>query len=225
MVAERNDGALIASRKPVFLIPARHTGRGAKTATTDEAEGLEAELCLMVGAKVMINRNLWTSQGLANGTRGTVQSILFTSSGRPGVDIPAVVMVAVPSYQGPAEHKTEDDIPIIPISAVIVTWEDKTGVRCSRQQIPLQLAYAMTVHKSQGMTLDKVRVDLGESEFSPGLTFVAISRVRRLTGLAFENSMSWRRLEKLKGGKGRGKTREMAEADAVRRGLLPFISW
>jgi ATP-dependent exoDNAse (exonuclease V) alpha subunit len=47
------------------------------------------------------------------------------------------------------------------------------------------LAYAVTIHKSQGMTLNKAVVHLGEKDFTRGLTFVAISQVRKLKDIAF----------------------------------------
>jgi ATP-dependent exoDNAse (exonuclease V) alpha subunit len=50
-------------------------------------------------------------------------------------------------------------------------------------QIPLRLAWAVTVHKSQGQTYDEVVVDMGRGAFSPGQTYVALSRVRSLDGL------------------------------------------
>jgi ATP-dependent exoDNAse (exonuclease V) alpha subunit len=43
----------------------------------------------------------------------------------------------------------------------------------------------MTIHKAQGLTLDDVRIDLGHGAFSPGQTYVALSRARSLDGLSF----------------------------------------
>ncbi|NBW73219.1 MAG: helicase [Microbacteriaceae bacterium] len=51
------------------------------------------------------------------------------------------------------------------------------------KQIPLRLAWAVTVHKSQGQTYDEVIVDMGSGAFSSGHTYVALSRVRSLEGL------------------------------------------
>lgn len=51
------------------------------------------------------------------------------------------------------------------------------------KQIPLRLAWAVTVHKSQGQTYDEVVIDMGRGAFSPGQTYVALSRVRSLEGL------------------------------------------
>jgi len=51
------------------------------------------------------------------------------------------------------------------------------------KQIPLRLAWAVTVHKSQGQTYDEVIIDMGSGAFSSGHTYVALSRVRSLEGL------------------------------------------
>jgi ATP-dependent DNA helicase PIF1 len=60
-----------------------------------------------------------------------------------------------------------------------------TEVIGAYRQIPLIHAWAVTIHKAQGLTLDDVRIDLGSGAFAPGQVYVAISRVRSMSGLSF----------------------------------------
>jgi ATP-dependent DNA helicase PIF1 len=145
--------------------------------------------------------------------------VCWTSDSEPGIDLPAVVFVRAPDYRGPTPYHDADGAPLVPIGPTTHTWTAARGVQCSRTQFPLSVAYAITVHKSQGLSLERVVVGLGAKDFSRGLSFVAISRARSLLGLAFAGPVTLERLTRKVDAKNRA--REAAqESDARRRALL-----
>lgn len=114
---------------------------------------------LKVGAEVMFVANN-PNGSFANGTRGTV--IEFRD------DQPVVRL-----------FKSKRTIKVMPHSWKL---EEDGKVRAEVTQLPLRLAWAITIHKSQGMSLDAAEVDLSRS-FTPGMGYVALSRIRSLEGL------------------------------------------
>ena len=188
-VVEHNVSKLKDSSQPIATIKAVHTGANAAKASSDDASGLEAVVCLAKSARVMLTSNLWVEVGLVNGAMGTIEAICYRSGGPP--DLPLAVMVKFDHYSGPTLH--DGTVPITPLRR---TWSN-SGVQCSRLQLPLKLAWAVTIHKSQGLTLNKVVVDIGKKEFSCGLTFVACSRIRHITDLLFTPPFTFQRLSSL----------------------------
>lgn len=132
-----------------------------------------------VGAQVILLKNLDIRLGLVNGARGTVISYVskLDSYTRTTVKIPLV------DFNG--NHFL--------VKPCLFEAFAEDGVYALRYAIPLSLAYALTIHKSQGMSLDYVEIDAPKT-FSPGQCYVAFSRVRGIHGLsvrAFERDGLW----------------------------------
>jgi ATP-dependent exoDNAse (exonuclease V) alpha subunit len=113
--------------------------------------------------------------------------------------LPAVIFVKFDGYSGPETPAWRGIDPSwVPIVPAVARWETKAGKALTRTQYPLMLAWGITIHKSQGLTLEKVVVELGDKDFAAGLSFVAISRVKTLKGLAFRTHFDHAWLKKPK---------------------------
>lgn len=139
------------------------------------AQPADALLELKAGAKVMMLRNdpdrRWVNGTIARVTRLNDKRVWVQAGDR--------------------EHEVEK-----------ASWENRRyaydqstekiveSVAGTFQQFPLRLAWALTIHKAQGLTLDKVYVDLGRGAFAHGQTYVALSRCRAFDGLALARPLS-----------------------------------
>jgi ATP-dependent DNA helicase PIF1 len=124
----------------------------------------EVQLSIKERSQVMLLTNQDPPAGLVNGSRGVVTG--FSSDGYPLVKF----------LNGPA----------YPVKVPPASWSsdsEKEDETLTREQIPLRLAYALTIHKAQGASLDSALIDVGPSTFEYGQAYVALSRVRSLESL------------------------------------------
>jgi ATP-dependent DNA helicase PIF1 len=194
-VGKINLDKLKSLNQPVTKIHVVHTG-GSEASKADykTAKGLEAELLLCRNARVMLTANIWVAAGLVNRAIGTIMDILFKEKPE-NTSLPSVVLVSFDKYHGPTLMNL-DGIPVVPIVPIKRMWKGNSSI-CSHLQLPLSLAWAITAHKSQGLTLPKAVIDLGKKEFAAGLSFVAISRVHSLDDILFKH-FSFNRLQRIK---------------------------
>jgi hypothetical protein len=157
---------------PIAMIRAINSCSTAAKASKKIAGGLDNLICMGVGASVMLTQNLWTTCGLVNGAIGTIVDLCGSG------DVVDAIIVNVPSYSGPslcAPHPCT----WIPIPRSTSTWYSN-GISKERKQFPLTLAYAITIHKSQGSTFlpgTNVMIDIGiRSVIHTTYTCLLISR-------------------------------------------------
>jgi ATP-dependent exoDNAse (exonuclease V) alpha subunit len=147
----------------------------------------EAVIELMVGAQVMFIKNDDGNKRAKDGTvlkrwvNGTIGRVVeLPSSGGVVVEVEGERLEVGLSTWEKVRYEIEDEFD----EATGKVKEVLVAVPVAEfRQIPLRLAWAVTVHKSQGQTYDEVQIDMGSGAFSPGQTYVALSRVRSLEGL------------------------------------------
>lgn len=128
--------------------------------------------CLIcINARVQITgRNLYPPWGLFNGSIGTVKDIVFNQNDNPNHDdLPKYIVVHFEQYIGPAWNN--DDPKLVPIPVIENLCKKKC---CTQQFVPLQLAFAKTIHTFQGQNVGKVPINQPQNTFQkiicdPGL--------------------------------------------------------
>ena len=144
-------------------------------------DGLPEVIKLAVNAKVLLIRNLDVSDGLCNGAFGTVSGIIMNANDS---NMPRCVCVQFQSESVGRKARTKSNFDEVPTGSVCIFPFEEVymGGKLRRQQIPLKLAFAATIHKVQGMTVDKINVSM-EGIFAPGQGYVSLSRVTSVSGL------------------------------------------
>lgn len=137
----------------------------------------ETALELKAGAKVMMLRNdpdrRWVNGTIARVSRLTEKQIFIEVSGKE-YEVEQVAW----EHRRYAFDQSQEKI----VETIAGTFK----------QFPLRLAWALTIHKAQGLTLDKVYIDLGSGTFAHGQTYVALSRCRTLEGLVLARPLTRR---------------------------------
>ncbi len=128
-------------------------------------------LTLCVGARVMLITNDKSNQWV-NGTLGTITKINTKS-------ISIEVLLDSNNYVEVTPHQWND---------LAYYWNEENNRIDTKSvgtfdQLPVKLAWASTIHKAQGLTLEKVDINLGEGAFAEGQTYVALSRCNTLEGI------------------------------------------
>jgi ATP-dependent DNA helicase PIF1 len=141
-------------------------------AATDANATYAGSLVLVKEAQVMLLVNTYSSLGLVNGSRGVVTGFETSDDG---------VVLPVVEFRNGARIRIEYATWTVPIHEDMYLTKTKPSVM--RKQIPLRLAYAITIHKAQGATLDCALIDVGDTTFEYGQAYVALSRLKDLEGL------------------------------------------
>ena len=214
---------------PVLAFDAEHNEDRAAQRRPEEFNQLRTRVHLAAGASVMlISNQMWNTRtvqsGLMNGARGVVIAICGSA---PPPKLPEFVVVDFPDYRGYAfwpDHPTW--VPVPPIQR-----ESKQAPQLQRTQLPLRLAWALTIHKAQGLTCPEgIVVDLSSSSAkrvpaaSPGLAFVACTRVTDWDRMGFRNLPAFGDFLAVRGSK-LFKARSSFEADMDARHDSTLAAW
>jgi ATP-dependent DNA helicase PIF1 len=142
----------------------------------------------------MLTKNIWQSKGLYNGALGTVKALVYREGNRQPDSLPICILIEFDEYTGPSIVPDRKIVPIAPEAGV---FDPRTGKTGTRVQFPLILGWAISIHKSQGLTLNRAILGIGDRESHHGITYVGCSRVKSYKGLAFDKSFAWERMEKI----------------------------
>ena len=192
-IAELNKAAMETRNGTIRVSRARDEG-DTKGLGPEDFRGLGRTVFLQRDARYLLTANLWVDAGLYNGTECYLHYAVFASAedcdavGRDGAV--AYVVMSSRTYTGPQCD------PNIPHSFKVPTLTRPASSRkfLTRTQLPLICAAGITVHKSQGMSLEFFFLLFGENELALGSTYVSLSRATSLLGVLTRDVLTLKRL-------------------------------
>ncbi|XP_011867235.1 PREDICTED: ATP-dependent DNA helicase pfh1-like, partial [Vollenhovia emeryi] len=149
-----------------------------------ECGGLDYKITLKIGINYMITSNIDVEDGLVNGACGKLQKITL----KPGTDEPMKIWldfnndrIGVGQRRPYIRYMTENNLEmcLVPLSqvSIVLNINERMGYQVVRQQFPITPAEALTIHKSQGQTYEKLCIDLRDSyRITRPMLYVALSR-------------------------------------------------
>ena len=181
---ENRNNLLLEKSKNIFTFEAKDSGEYYFTQQLDSSCQAPKLLELKKGCQVMLLKNLDFKNTLVNGSRGIV--VGFTTDSEQIIyydeddDKKSTIISSELNEIYPVVRFSDGKDRIITHE----TWKIESAgqIKATRYQIPLTLAYALSIHKSQGMSIEKVDLSLGKV-FTYGQAYVALSRVTSLEGL------------------------------------------
>lgn len=154
-------------------------------------------VCLKVGAQVILTQNLDNKKGFVNGSRGVIKHFMTKEKTMEDLATRIALCMDVTTRADLIKQLEAVKIAQHCVSFPVVLFHNGQQMLCSpvefkhrvwnageckRFQVPLKLAWSLTIHRCQGTSLDRVLVDLTGC-FSPGQCYVALSRARSSAGL------------------------------------------
>lgn len=187
---EYNKNKLNEIKGQIYHFEARDSGNPYNIASIDKNCLVPRNLYLKIGARVMLLINKYIEIGLINGSIGNITKInnntvtvQFDNGANLDLFYEKVAKIMGTDTEYHSYPKEVDGKTIL--ESTEIKKENKIEL-ASRTQIPLRLAYAVSIHKAQGLSLDKVCIDFSGT-FESGQAYVALSRVRSKTGLSVKN--------------------------------------
>lgn len=185
LAAYKNTVETINKERLDIIEAQRYTFKAAVTGEFSLNENnLPAPLVLELkeGARVMITKNI--GEGIVNGSMGTVEKIVSKK------DI-GMEYIAVKLDTGISAIIERESWKNYEYVFNKITRHIEATSKGSYTQFPITLGWAITIHKSQGLTLENVDIDFGRGAFTSGQAYVAISRCKTLNGLTFRKPMRY----------------------------------